>query len=363
MASWMPDSRHLVISGNPAPTVNEQLFLADIETETMTRIMALPQAGQTTPSVSPDGTQIAFSQIQRDRDILSFPLDGSAPTPILATNLPEYGPSWSPNGDQLAYITEQKGNDELWVRSPEGNWDRPIVTLKEFPTLQTLVSPTFSPDGTRIAYTALLVGGGRRRSLAISPIGGGDPTIITDGYGPTWSPDGSTLAFLWLKSDGTLPVATMRVGSDKTPHPIFGDTSKHEQREQRASGAPEWSPDGKWIAVPSFRGIEVMSPDGDESKRKLFQGLNAGALVWSRDSKTIYGLTFQSSHPTLSALDVATGKVREIAKYDNLSFTPLLDNVYTGSYRLSMNPDGKSFAAATATAQADLWILDGFGGK
>jgi hypothetical protein len=89
--------------------------------------------------------------------------------------------------------------------------------------------------------------------------------------------------------------------------------------------------------------------------------LNAGALVWSRDSKTIYGLAFQSAHPTLSALDVATGKVREIAKYDNLSFTPLLDNVYTGSFRLSMNPDGKSFAAATSTAQADLWILDGFG--
>jgi Tol biopolymer transport system component len=355
MASWMPDNRHIVLSGNPAPLVNEQLYLADVEEETMTRIMALPQAGQVTPSVSPDGTQIAFSQIQRDRDILRFAVDGSAPTPIVATNLPEFGPSWSPTGDQLAFVTEQHGTDELWVRSPEGHWDRPIVTTKEFPTLQTIVSPIFSPDGTRIAYTALLVGGGRRRSLAISPVGGGDPTVISDGYGATWSPDGNTIAFLWLKSDGTLPVATLRVGSEQTPHPIFGTASKPEQR---ASGAPEWSPSGAWIAVPSFRGVEITSPDG--SMQRLIPGISNATLAWSPDSKMLYALTFQSPHPNLSAIDIATDKIREIATYD-VNFTPLLDNAYTGSLRMSMAPDGKSFAAATATAQADLWILDGFG--
>lgn len=351
LASWMPDNKHIVLSGNPAPQVNEQLWLADVENETMTRIMALPSAAQATPSVSPDGTQILFSQIQRDRDILRFPVDGSTPTPILSTDIPEYGPSWSPTGDQLAFVTQRSGNDELWIRSAEGNWDRPLVTLKEFPTLQTLVSPIFSPDGTRIAYTALLVGGGRRRSLAISSVGGGDPTVISDGYGATWSPDGSTIAFLWLKSDGTLPVATLRVGSDQPPTEIFPN---------RATAAPEWSPSGEWIAVPTFRGVELTKPDS--SQQKLMPGMNGAALGWSPDSKTIYGLTFQSPHPTLSAMDVATGKVREIAKYD-VNFPPFLENLYTGSIRISMAPDGKSFAAATATAQADLWILDGFGAR
>jgi Tol biopolymer transport system component len=330
--------------------VNEQLWLADTQTEVLTRVLALPEAGQSTPSVSPDGKRILFSQVTRDRDIVEFPLDGSAPRTILSTALPEFGPSWSPKGDQFAFVTQRNGTDELWLHSPQGNWDRPVVTAKDFPTLQSIISPTFSPDGTRIAYTALLAGGGRRRSLAISPVGGGTPTIISDGYAPTWSLDGSTIAFLWLKSDGTIPVATIRVGSDDPPIEIV---------PQRAGlGAPEWSPNGLWIAVPGGRGIEITSPDGKEQRTIPVPG--GGALAWSKDSKTIYQLMFQAPQPTLSAIDFATGNIRKIADYD-LNFQPLLENAYTGSLRLSLSPDGKSFVTSVATNQADLWILDGFG--
>lgn len=350
-ASWMPDSRHIVLSGSAAPHPNEQLWLGDVETDRLTRILTLPQDAQATPSVSPDGKRILFSQVRRDRDIYEFPLDGSPPRPFLANSVPEFGPSWSPRGDQFAFITERRGNDELWVRSPEGRWDRPIVTVDEFPNLQTLVGPSFSPDGSRIAYTALLSGGNRRRSLAISPAGGGEPTIIADGYSPAWSRDGSTIAFVWFKPDGTLPIATLRVGSDDMPHafdpPILG------------AGGPEWSPDGKWIAIPSFRGVVLITPDG--SDRKMFNELRDSAILWSQDSKTLYGLTLQGRPPTLSSLDLETGKARKIAEYPDLEFQPLLDNLYTGSSRLSMSPDGKSFVAAIARNQADLWILDGFG--
>ena len=347
-ASWMPDSRRIVLSGNPAPAVNEQLWLANVESESLTRILALPEAGQATPSVSPDGQRILFSQVTRDRDIVELPLDGSPPRTILSTALPEFGPSWSPKGDQFAFVTQRNGTDELWVRSPEGRWDRPVVTAKEFPTLQSLISPIFSPDGARIAYTALLAGGGRRRSLAISPVGGGTPTIISDGYAATWSLDGTTLAFLWLKPDGTIPVATIQLGGDNPPVEIV---------PARGLGAPEWSPSGAWIAVPSAQGVVLTSPDGKE--QRVLPGLNGAALAWSRDSKTIFGLMFQAQQPTLSTMDVATGNIRKIADYD-LSFQPLLENTYTGSVRLSLSPDDKSVVTAVATNQADLWILDGF---
>jgi serine/threonine protein kinase len=347
--SWMPDNRHMVVSGNPAPAVNEQLWLADTETETLTRILTVPGIGQSTPSVSPDGRRILFAQVARDRDIVEFPLDGSEPRTILSTSLPEFAPTWSRKGDQLAFITQRNGTDELWIRSPEGNWERPVVTAKDFPNLQALISPVFSPDARRIAYTALVAGAGRRRNLAVSPTSGGEPTILADGYAPSWSPDGATLAFLWLKPDGTVPVATLRVGSDDAPHELV---------PPRGLGAPEWSPDGQWIAVPSFRGVELSSPDGRQ--QRTLPGLNGAALAWSKDSKTIYGITFQALQPALFSMDAATGQVRKIADYD-LSFQPLLENLYTGSVRLSLSPDGKSVATAVATNQSDLWILDGFG--
>lgn len=347
--SWMPDNRRLVISGNPVPAVNEQLWLADTQTETLTRILTVPGIGQSTPSVSPDGQRVLFAQVARDRDIVEFPLDGSEPRTILSTNLPEFAPNWSSKGDQFAFVTQRNGTDELWIRSPEGNWERPVVTAKDFPNLQALISPVFSPDARRIAYTALLAGGARRRSLAVSPSTGGEPTILADGYAATWSPDGTTIAFLWLKQDGTMPVATLRVGSEDTPHELV---------PPRGLGAPEWSPDGQWIAVPSVRGVELTSPDGKQ--QRTLAGLNGAALAWSRDSRTLYGINFQALQPALSSMDISTGAVRKIADYD-LNFQPLLENLFTGSIRLSLSPDGKSVVTAVATNQSDLWILDGFG--
>jgi Tol biopolymer transport system component len=349
-ASWMPDSRRLVVSGNPVPATGEQLWLADVETESLTRLIAWPEGGQAMPSVSPDGRRILFSQVTRDRDIVELPVDGSPPRRLLASSLPELGPSWSPAGDQFAYITRRNGTDELWVRSATGNWDRPIVTAREFPMLEAIIGPEFSLDGGRIAYTALLAGSARRRSLAISPSGGGTPTVVSDGYAPTFSPDGSTLAFLWLRPDGTIPVATVRLGSDQAPEKVIDPLP--------GLGAPEWSPSGEWIAAPSVRGIELISPDGKTSR--LLRGLNAGAIAWSRDSASIYGLSYQGGQaPSLSVIDVRTAAVRKVADY-SFVVEPLLENTYTGSIRLSMAPDGQSVATAVATNRSDIWILDGF---
>ena len=352
-ASWMPDSQRLVLAGNPAPATGATLWLADTRAPnaSLTRLLAGPDGGQTTPSVSPDGKRLLFSKIAMDRDIVELPLDGSAPRTLLATSLPEYSPTWSPAGDQFAYITRRNGTDELWVHSKQGNWDRPVVTAKEFPTLEVLLSPVFSPDGSRIAYTAMLAGGARRRSLAISPAGGGAPTIIADGYAPSWSPDGSQIAFLWIKPDGTIPVATVSVGSDRMPHEIEGVPGVN---------GPQWSPDGKWIAISTFMGVTLASPDGDEKDIRMLPGLNSPALAWSKDSKTIYGLAYTSDPPALKAMDVATGAIRTLAEY-HIGFQPLplIENTYTGGIRISMAPDGKSVAVGTATSQADLWILDG----
>ena len=347
-ASWMPDSQRMVLAGNPVPASGSALWVADTKDESLSRLLAGPDGGQSTPSVSPDGKRLLFSKISTDRDIVELPLDGSAPRTLLATSLPEFAPTWSPAGDQFAYVTRRSGGDELWVRSTQGNWDRPVVTAKEFPTLEALLTPVFSPDGSRIAYTAILAGSDRRRSLAISPSGGGAPTVIADGYTPTWSPDGKQIAFLWIKADGSFPVATVSVGSDRTPHEIG----------LPGVNAPEWSPSGKWIAVSTFMGIMLASPDGKD--RRTLPGISTSALAWAKDSKTIYALSYAGDPPALKAVDVASGAVRTLAQY-HLGFQPfpLIETGYTGSIRISMAPDGKSVAVGTAASQADLWILDG----
>jgi serine/threonine protein kinase len=348
-ASWMPDSQRLVLAGNPAPTTGATLWLGDTRSASLTRLLAAPDGGQTTPSVSPDGKRLLFTKMAVDRNIVELPLDGSEPRTLLATSLPEFAPTWAPTGDQFAYVTRRNGTDELWVRSTQGNWDRPVVTAKDFPTLEALLSPIFSPDGSRIAYTALLAGSGRRRSLAISAAGGGTPTIIADGYAPSWSPDGSKIAFLWIKPDGSIPLATVSVGSDRMPQEIRGVPGVN---------GPQWSPSGKWIAISTFMGVTLVSPDGKDLH--TLPAVIGQALAWSKDSKIIYGLAYNTDPPALRALDVATGAVRTLAEYHTgFQPSPLIENSYTGSIRISLAPDGKSVAVGTATSQADVWILDG----
>ena len=346
-ASWMPDNRRLVLAANPAPATGTTLWLADPRDESLSRLLTGPDGLQTLPSISPDGKRLLFTKMEVDRDIVELPLDGSAPRTLLATSLPEFAPAWAPSGDQFAYVTRRNGTDELWVRSHD--WDRPVVTAKDFPTLEALLSPVFSPDGSRIAYTALLASSGRRRSVAVSPAGGGTPTIIADGYAPTWSPDGSQVAFLWIKPGGSIPLAVVSVGSNREPREIPKITG---------AGAPEWSPSGKWIAVSTSSNVILVSPDGKDMR--TLPTINSPALAWSKDSKTIYGLAYNSDPPALKALDVATGAARTLAEY-HLRFQqlPLVENSYIGGIRISLAPDGKSVAVGTATNQVDLWILDG----
>ncbi len=389
--SWMPapDNRHLVLAGNAVPASGQQLWMADVEAETMTRIMALPAGGQTTPSISPDGKQLMFAEVARDRDIVQLPIDGSPPQTLLATTLPEFGPTWSPLGDQFAYITRRNGEPELWVRSTEGQFDRPVVTAREFPNLEALIGPVFTPDGSRIAYTALLAGSDRRRSLAVSPAAGGTPTVISDGYAPSFypGPTGGLLAFLWLKPDGTLPIAILLLGSSVGPSEIM---------VPGGLGAPEWSPDGDWLAAPRSGMIELIQfsaaggrrnswvlnrdslppncffPDIQDDgaseiaviyqrmPRCLIPDVGAEAIAWARDSRTLYGLDYTSDPPALKSVDIETQTVTTIAEYPGVNFQPVLENSYTGSIRLSLSPDGKALATAISKGQSDVWILDGF---
>ena len=290
----MPDSQRLVLAGNPAPATGPTLWLGGYtRSESLTRLLASPDGGQTTPSVSPDGRRLLFTKMAVDRDIVELPLDGSAPRTLLATGLPEFAPTWSPTGDQFAYVTRRNGTDELWVRSTQGNWDRPVVTAKDFPTLEAILSPSFSPDGSRIAYTALLAGGGRRRSLAIPPAAAAWRPSSRMATRP-WSPDASQIAFLWIKPDGSIPMATVSVGSDRQPHEIG---FRGPMRPEVAFGKVD-------------RHFHLYGRDAGLTRRKRSHTLPAvigQALAWSKDSKTIYGLSYNSEPPVLKALDVATG--------------------------------------------------------
>jgi eukaryotic-like serine/threonine-protein kinase len=345
---WMPDSRHLLMA------MEGGLWLGDSRTGTLDRVTASATEGDDTPAVSPDGQRIAFSTGNPDYDIVSIPLDGSPPRPILATARDESAPSWSLSG-RMAFITDRSGQDEVWLRDAQGDFERPIVTQSDFPDDKTLsiYNAAISPDGGRIAYD-------RQTSnvldaLWISPASGGRPASVpmkagslSNGF--SWSPDGNSLAVSG-GFDG-LQLAVVRTGSDRGPS-FLGPG---------CGAAPAWSPDGRWIAcaVRNESAILLISPDGKES-RKLPSPARTGAqqfvTVWSRDSSTIYVASSSSDPARLDAIDIRTGAARKIADLGSgINFEMSVNFMLSGS----LAPDGKSFATTLAKTTSDIWILDGF---
>ncbi len=329
------------------------LWLGDSRTDTLERVTASATEGDDTPAVSPDGQRIAFSTGNPDYDIVSIPLDGSPPRPILATARDESAPSWSLSG-RMAFITDRSGQDEVWLRDARGDFERPIVTQSDFPDEKTLsiYNAAISPDGGRIAYerqTSKVLD-----ALWISPASGGRPASVpTPGSIPdglSWSPDGNSLAFTG-GSDGR-QLAIVQIGSDSGPKFIG----------VACGSAPAWSPDGRWIAC-GVRGeptILLTSPDGKQSS-KLPSPVRTNAqqfvMVWSRDSSTIYVASSLSDPARLDAIDIRTGASRKIADLGSgIDFKMSVNFMLRGS----LAPDGKSFATTLAKTTSDIWILDGF---
>jgi len=349
-ASWMPDSRRLVLSTNIAPRVTPALWLADTRNETLTKITD-GSSSQTSPAVSPDGRRLLFTRVEEDSDILELPLDGSAPRKLLATGTMEYSPWWSPKGGEFAYITQRNGSEEIWLRSSPGDWERQVVTYRDFPAkLQHLSTPVISPDGSRMAYWVILRDPTRIGSLYVSPRAGGSPTWLAYGGMPSWSPDSASLAFMG-HTEHRQGLLVMRLGSNEEPFAIPNAGCNPP--------LPVWSPSGEWIACETAAGPLLVSPDG--KVRWTLPPLNAFVIAWSQDSRTLYGLHGEKGSWSLLAQDVRSGTIRKVADYgfDINPFAPL--PVF--DLGMSLSPDGKSFAVGNLKRQAAIWMLEGFPDK
>jgi Tol biopolymer transport system component len=276
-ASWMPDSRHAVLSfstGGAQPA----LWLADLKREKLRRLTA-STATEEAPSLAPDGRRLVFTSVTDDFDLIELPLDGAAPRTLLANSRNMYSPSWSPDGEQLIYATDRSGSSEIWSHHVKAGIDRPMVTARDFPpgTTTALAHPVFSPDGSRFAFVRFSTD--QPATIWVEPTVGGAPIKMASEYmvSPTWSPDGNSIAGL-MHRDRPWQPAIIEVGANMSPHVI--------------AGAPtclmpmEWSPTGEWLACEAREGIELFSPDG--SRRRTLPRLKSSAIAFARDGRTLY---------------------------------------------------------------------------
>ncbi len=288
------------------------------------------------PDLSADGRWLAYtvSTANLDEDITQSDLwriayDGGEPEALTRTpDTSEWAPRWSPDGKQLAFLSDRgfgKGDRrddsvQVWLMPAKGGKARRITALPA--GVEDFV---WSPDGQRLAV------------------------IAWDPERPAGTPEPKQPA----------PIVTSRYQFKEDGHDYLGERRRHVYRVDIATGKamqltsgahdeqlPAWSPDGKLIAYVSKRGadpdrhinydIYVIAPEAGAVERQLTRFVGAdldpywGARPeWSPDStriaylqggedRWIYYAPWQ-----LAVVDVATGQATIPAPIDRCFYKPL----------------------------------------
>ena len=306
--SLSPDLRSLVYVAQPS---GPKSFIHLLRLDAPAPPMDLSRGSggsDDTPVFSPDGRTIAFAS-SRDGSEGLFLMDPDGSNVRRVIN-GAFDPSWTPNGREIVYSTES-GQDPDGREAPSELWAVNIGTGQKRRIANTdAVDPRVSPDGRFVAFWALPVNAsgdqfsGADRDIWVQPMAGGSRVRVTSSessdWNPAWSADGR---FLYFSSDrsGTMniwrvaidpstgepqgtPIAItapttyasdMNVGQDGTVvYTAFDyDTSVRALTFDPDRGAiegtprdviagprswiqPDVSPDGRLIALRSFRAQE-----------------------------------------------------------------------------------------------------------
>lgn len=194
-----------------------------------------------------------------------------------------YDVALSPDGSQIAYVVDDPVTREgqIWAATLDGTNIRQISDplLKALPTnsLPPVSDPTWSSDGTRIAYTA------NRQVRVIDLRTSSDQVVIESGYSPAWSPDGQQIAYVVQAEESAHLYIANADGTD--PRPMITDKTWVSD--------PEWSPDGSYLIFTRPEGIYIAPLDGREATRVMVEGA-AGAFGFTWD------MLIDPAQPTLT---------------------------------------------------------------
>ena len=365
--------------------------------------------------VSPDGEWLIFDLLGHIYRLAAEGGEAVSLTQDSGVALNQH-PSISPDGTLIAFSSDRSGQDALWVMDPDGSNPKQIF----MDPMGRITHPTFAPDSKSIyAVRHFRTGlGFLRRNPRIwkFPLDGGEPQeIIGDPYTlyrwPSPSPDGSALYTHASYYTGS------RFGSESSFHlrqidlDTLGVDFVHDEARASAerSGklhtdasmttprgenvmAPEVSPDGRFLAFARQLGTESLTFRGHNywprtalfvkdlasgEERKVMDPIETDISMvhtnyfstvsprysWGPDSKTI----FLAQGGKLRRLDVTSGDIETIEYTAHVQRTisemargkiEIDDEVFTIRF-LSSPASARDGSKVAVAGGGRLWVLDG----
>lgn len=238
---------------------NSDIYRKDIDGRTTTQLTS-DSGHDLMPEISPDGSKIAFASDRNGNwDVFVMPVNGGPAVQITTDGENELHPTWSPDGNNMAYcrFNDRSLQWEIWTVDFEKPSARSYVCEGMFPRW-----------GTEKTVDRLLFQRARKRGAQLYGIwtielrngNGFNPTeILSEGASaimhPTWSPDGSRIAFTAVL-DPDVTVDDMPVSAEIWTVDLDGST-----RTVLTSGGfrnlrPTWGANGRVFFTSNRAGID-----------------------------------------------------------------------------------------------------------
>jgi TolB protein len=212
-----------------------------------------------TPSLSPDGRYLAYTDFTSGRPSLYIKNIVEKKTSVANKSGVSIAPSWR-NNNEVATTLSFEGDQEIYLLKTDGTISRRVTNSRGID-----VSPTFSPDGSKMAFVSSRNG---QPQIFIQDLQSGQARRLTFSgrYNtqPSWSPAGDKIAYSTMVNNGEIDVFVINAN---------GSDLKQLTRKSGENEHPSWSPDGGMIVFSSNRQgkkkLFIMNSTGENQRRLL----------------------------------------------------------------------------------------------
>ena len=318
------------------------------------------------PSLSPDGSRVAFSwngPAQDNYDIYVKLAGPGEPVRLTTNTARDDSPVWSPDGRFIAFIRfTSPDTADLIVIPALGGAERTIATIVPVPippSFRPISNLSWPPDGRWLAFGGatssdgprgiwlIAVDGSEQRRRLTEPPGGGHD------HSPVVSPDGRNLAFLRATTVGRVAIFLVPLASG----PALSGTPRELTYGDYGVWGLAWTPEGRELLFstgghlgPSRTariGVADSSrPPGPES---LTFGEQATGISIAGTGRLVYSAQVRDT--ALYELALSGSPARPVAL---AAFNSTFDE-HTPAY----SPDGKRLAfASTRSGTEEIWIAN-----
>ena len=289
-------------AGEAGASLDDGLFAADFDGATK-RLTDRPAEGVADrfPRWHPGGRWLAFTRTTGpDRQPMAVSTDGEE----VALAEHGYHPTWSPDGDLLAWAVAGPlpGIVVTQVTDTAEGLELGEQRLLEMP--QRPDAPVFSPDGSAVLFRMRRSSASQASDLWTVRLDGSDPQRLTSDVdasagpvdGHSWSPDGTRIVFLAADAASRGGHRAHIVNRDGTQRRLLFPASNCE-----FTRAAEWAPHGEFLAVLQScqeEGFVLVSPEGRRLGAVAAGDLRFAGTAFAPDAASLYAVAVAADATT-----------------------------------------------------------------